>query len=209
MTGHVDEMRLATGAMAILGISAAALIAMPYMLLRHVPAPAALKPYTEQQLRGRAVYVANGCVYCHSQQPRDVSLAPDASRGWGRASVAADYHYDQPHLLGTMRTGPDLFNIAARQPSEDWHLGHLYQPRAYTAGSTMPGFPFLFTEQDAPARAGQKAIMLPPAYAKPGVTVVPTQKALDLVAYLLSLDHTYPVIDAPAPAAAASSASQP
>jgi cytochrome c oxidase cbb3-type subunit 2 len=197
MKGHVDEMRLATGAMAILGISVAVLVVMPYLLLRDVPAPAALKPYSAEQLRGRQVYIANGCVYCHSQQPRDVGLAPDALRGWGRASVAADYHFDQPHLLGTMRTGPDLFNIAARQPSDDWHLGHLYQPRAYTAGSTMPGFPFLFTEQTTPSSPGQKAINLPPAYAKPGVTVLPTQDARDLVAYLLALDHTYAVIESP------------
>lgn len=57
---------------------------------------------------------AQGCVYCHSQQPRDAKLAPDASRGWGRASTPGDYAYDYPHLLGTMRTGPDLFNIGVR-----------------------------------------------------------------------------------------------
>src|SRR5258708_11220001 len=95
-----------------------------------------------------------------------------------------------------MRTGPDLFNIGARQPSEDWHLGHLYQPRAYTPGSIMPAFPFLFTETTGPAPAGEKAVNLPPRYAKPGVTVLPTQEAKELVAYLLSLDHTYPVLQA-------------
>jgi cytochrome c oxidase cbb3-type subunit 2 len=82
-----------------------------------------------------------------------------------------------------MRTGPDLFNIAVRQPSEDWHLGHLYQPRAYTPGSIMPAFPFLFTEVRGPTPAGEKAVNLPPRYAKPGVTVLPTQEAKDLVAY--------------------------
>ena len=167
---------------------------MPYYLLHDVRPPAALKPYTAQQLRGRAVYVQDGCVYCHSQQPRDPAQAPDDTRGWGRPSVAADYAYDKPHLLGTMRTGPDLFNIAARQPSEDWHLGHLYQPRAYTQGSIMPAFPFLFREINGAVPAGIKAVNLPPQYAKPGITVVPTQAAKDLVAYLLSLDHTYPVL---------------
>jgi hypothetical protein len=61
-----------------------------------------------------------------------------------RASVPADYVYDRPHLLGSLRTGPDLFNIGARQPSKDWHLGHLYQPRAYVPNSIMPSYPFLF-----------------------------------------------------------------
>ena len=48
-----------------------------------------------------------------------------------------------------MRTGPDLLNIGARQPSVDWHLGHLYQPRAYVPGSIMPPYPFLFVIKDA------------------------------------------------------------
>lgn len=196
MSGQIDEFKLVAGAMAILGIAVSALVVVPHMLLRAVPPPPGLKPYTPQQLRGRAVYVSNGCVYCHSQQPRDPAQAPDASRGWGRPSVAADYTYDRPHLLGTSRTGPDLFNIGARQPSEDWHLGHLYQPRAYTTGSTMPAFPFLFVEHAGPPAAGERPVKLPPQYAKAGVTVLPTPEANDLVAYLLSLDHTYPVLRA-------------
>ena len=194
MTGTIDEFKLVAGAMAILGIAVSALVVVPLMLLGSLTAPPALKPYTDQQLRGRAVYVADGCVYCHSQQPRDPAQAPDGARGWGRPSVAADYVYDKPHLLGTMRTGPDLFNIGARQPSEDWQLGHLYQPRAYTNGSTMPAFPFLFVERPGPPATGEKVVNLPPQYAKAGVTVLPSQDAIDLVAYLLSLDHTYPVL---------------
>lgn len=196
MSGHIDEFKLVVGSMAILGIAVSALVVVPHMLLSTVRPPAALKPYTEQQLRGREVYVANGCVYCHSQQPRDPAQAPDFTRGWGRPSVAADYAYDKPHLLGTMRTGPDLFNIGVRQPSVDWHLGHLYQPRAYTEGSTMPAFPFLFSEHAGPPVAGDKSINLPPQYAKPGVTVVASQAVQDLAAYLLSLDHSYPVLPA-------------
>jgi cytochrome c oxidase cbb3-type subunit 2 len=46
--------------------------------------------------------------------------------------------------------------------------------------------------------AGEKAVNLPPRYAKPGVTVLPTPEAKDLVAYLLSLDHTYPILQAKA-----------
>ena len=178
----------------MLAVAVTALVLMPYYLLHGIQPPKALKPYTEQQLRGRAVYVKDGCVYCHSQQPRDPSQAPDNLRGWGRPSVAADYVYDKPHLLGTSRTGPDLFNIGARQPSEQWQLGHLYQPRAYTPGSIMPAFTFLFTQIAGPAPAGETTINLPAPYAKPGVTVVATQEAKDLVAYLLSLDHTYPIL---------------
>jgi cytochrome c oxidase cbb3-type subunit II len=192
-----NELKLAAGAMVALGVATAALVVMPYLQVRDVKPPPQLKPYTSAQLRGRAVYIANGCVYCHSQQPRDRNLGPDLARGWGRASVPGDYVYDKPHLLGSMRTGPDLFNIGARQPSKDWHLGHLYQPRAYVTGSIMPSYPYLFTVKDARQAAdeGDEVLKLPPA-ASPmlGKVVVPTPEALDLVKYLQSLDHTYPVL---------------
>src|SRR5690606_7245678 len=120
-----------------------------------------LQPYTAAEQRGRVEYIRHGCMYCHSQQPRDPRQAPDGERGWGRPSVAGDYYYDRPHLLGTMRTGPDLLNIGARQPSTDWHLGHLYQPRAYVPGSIMPSYPFLFDVKEK-AEAGERVVSLPP-----------------------------------------------
>lgn len=194
-----SDLRLAAGAAVALGVATAALVVLPYVQVRDVERPAALAPYTEAQLRGRAVYVSNGCVYCHSQQPRDRGMAPDAERGWGRPSVPADYYYDRPHLLGTMRTGPDLLNIGARQPSADWNLGHLYQPRAYVKESNMPAFPFLFRQKDR-AEDGDRVVTLPPGHTPPGKVVVATREALDLVAYLQSLDRTYPVIpSAPKP----------
>ncbi|WP_406625268.1 cbb3-type cytochrome c oxidase subunit II [Acidovorax sp. SDU_ACID1] len=191
-----NEVKLAAGAMVALAVATAALVVMPYIQVRDIQAPAALKPYTDAQLRGREVYIANGCVSCHSQQPRDRALAPDFSRNWGRPSVPSDYVYDKPHLLGTMRTGPDLLNIGARQPSKDWHLGHLYQPRAYVPESIMPAYPFLFRIKDA-AEAGEEAVPLPPGHAPAGKVVIATQEALDLVKYLQSLDRTYPVLPAP------------
>lgn len=189
-----NELKLASGAMVTLGLATAALVVLPYVEVRDVrPAPG-LKPYTSAQLRGREVYIANGCVYCHTQQPRDRRLAPDFERGWGRASVAADYYYDKPHLLGSMRTGPDLFNIGARQPSKDWHLGHLYQPRAYVPDSLMPAFPYLFTVKDA-AEADETVVNIPPGWRPDvGKVVVATPQALDLVKYLLALNHTYPAL---------------
>jgi cytochrome c oxidase cbb3-type subunit 2 len=189
-----DELKLLSGAMVTLALATSALVVVPFLQLKAVEPPAGLKPYTSAQLRGREVYIKNGCIYCHSQQPRDRALAPDDKRGWGRASVAADYHYDKPHLLGTMRTGPDLFNIGARQPSQDWHLGHLYQPRAYTPGSVMPSYPFLFEIKEK-ADPGDRVLTLPPGYKPPGKIVVATQEALDLVTYMQGLDHTYPVFE--------------
>jgi cytochrome c oxidase cbb3-type subunit 2 len=189
-----DELKLLGGAMITLALATSALVIVPFLQLRAVAAPSALKPYSSAQLRGRDQYIKNGCIYCHSQQPRDQAQAPDDKRGWGRASVAADYAYDKPHLLGTMRTGPDLFNIGARQPSADWHLGHMFQPRAYTPGSIMPAYPFMFDIKDA-AEPGDRIVNLPAGYQPAGKVVVAKAEVLDLVAYLQGMDHTYPVLD--------------
>ena len=196
-----NEVKLAAGAMVSLAVATAALVVLPYMEVRDIAPPEGLKPYTSAQLRGREVYIANGCVYCHTQQPRDRNLGPDHERGWGRASVPGDYVYDKPHLLGSMRTGPDLFNIGVRQPSKDWHLGHLYQPRAYVPGSIMPAYPYLF-EAKAAAEPGDEVVKLPPGQGPAGNVVVARPEALDLVKYLQGLDHTYPVLPAPPRSAA-------
>src|SRR5216684_7646718 len=70
--------------------------------------------------RGRRVYVANGCVYCHSQQVRADYAASDIDRKWGeRRSAPRDYIFARPVLLGKMRMGPDLSNIGKRAPAEE------------------------------------------------------------------------------------------
>ncbi|MFL6589585.1 MAG: cbb3-type cytochrome c oxidase subunit II, partial [Chthoniobacterales bacterium] len=70
--------------------------------------------------RGRKIYAANGCVYCHSQQVRADYAASDIDRKWGtRRSAPRDYIFERPALLGKMRVGPDLSNIGKRAPSED------------------------------------------------------------------------------------------
>ncbi len=192
-----SEIRLLSGAMVMLALATSALVVLPYLEVHDAPPLPGLKPYGSAELRGRAVYIANGCVYCHSQQPRAKAFAPDFARGWGRATVAGDYAYDQPQLLGTMRTGPDLMNIGVRQPSEQWHLGHLYQPRAFVPGSIMPSYPFLF-EAKAQADKGDVVVNLPALAAPAGRVVVARPEAVDLVRYLQSLDRSYPVLAAPA-----------
>lgn len=182
---------LAILSLAILAFATLMLVIAPAIQVRSEEPTPGLKPYTAQQLRGRAQYVAQGCVYCHSQQPRSTDQAPDAERGWGRASVASDYVYDRPHLLGTMRTGPDLFNVGARLPSRDWHLTHLYQPRAIFGWSIMPAYPYLFEHKERPA-PGDVVVVLPAKHALKKGVIVAKREALDLVAYLQSLDRTFP-----------------
>jgi cytochrome c oxidase cbb3-type subunit 2 len=186
------------GVLATLFLGWAGLTLIPGIQISEIQPSSGLKPYTDQQLRGRAIYIREGCIYCHSQQTRPLGFGADQKRGWGRPSVPGDYVYDRPHLLGTMRTGPDLFNIAARQPSKDWHLIHLYNPRATSPGSIMPPFPWLFKEDDVfskevYAAKGEYVVPVPSEFVPEGKVIIATREALDLVAYLLSLDHTYPV----------------
>ena len=113
---------------------------------------------------------------------------------WGRPSTRGDYAYATPQLLGTERTGPDLSNIGARQPSAVWHLIHLYQPRSLVHASIMPSYPWLFVTKDK-ADTGDVVVNIPAGYAPAGKVVVASQRVSDLVEYLRSLKQ------APLPAA--------
>ena len=148
---------------------------------------------------GRGVYIDLGCIYCHSQQVRPAGFGADLDRGWGtRRSVARDYIYDEPHLLGTMRTGPDLASVGVRIPDRSWHYQHLFDPQSTSAGSIMPPFPFLFETRRL--EPGQQlpfnAIAMPEGTIEAGHYLVATDRGRALVAYLLSLDQSYPVPEA-------------
>lgn len=144
----------------------------------------AQSPYTETELKGRNTYIQNGCVYCHSQQVRDPVAGADKHFGWGRASLPSDYIYDKPHLLGTMRTGPDLSNIGSRQPSRDWLHIHFYDPRLLVSWSIMPGFSFMYEVATSVESPKLGAIRLP---GKADQWIIPNEDAENLVLYMMSL----------------------
>lgn len=126
-------------------------------------------------------------------------VGPEITRGWGlRGSVAADYLYDSPVLLGSLRAGPDLANIGARKPDTTWHLQHLYNPRLHVAGSPMPQHRFLFVTRKAGAKPSPDALVFPAgAGLQAGYEVIPTDEARALVAYLQSLRVETPLFEAP------------
>ena len=71
-----------------------------------------LHTYTAQELRGIEIYKREGCVYCHTQQIRD--LESDQIRyGWrlvhAPVSEAWEYVNDEYSFLGTKRTGTRSF----------------------------------------------------------------------------------------------------
>jgi cytochrome c oxidase cbb3-type subunit II len=194
--GGADIMMFIRSFLFFLGVLAAFLlgwagiVGIPDAMITKVEPPSGLQRYTAQQLFGRSIYIREGCVYCHSQQPRPRGFGADQERFWGRPSVPADYAYDRPHQLGTMRTGPDLLNIAVRQPSEEWHYLHLYNARLVNAESIMPPYPWLFETKPA-AGPGEKVLAMPDSVVPRNAVIVPTEEGKALVAYLLSLDRTY------------------
>lgn len=171
------------------------------------------------QAQGRAVYVAQGCVACHTQQVRDPSEGADIERGWGeRRTVARDYIYEKPVLLGYMRNGPDLANIGSRKDPDDpdrytvaWHYMHLYNPQRMSPGSNMPSYKFLFEKRKIVAEQDEEALKLTGDQAPPhGYEIVPTNEARALVGFLTTLDHNHPLKEAgpniPPPGAAGGAA---
>ncbi|HBT88275.1 cbb3-type cytochrome c oxidase subunit II [Desulfobacter sp.] len=96
---------------------------------------------TAMEEKGRALYISNGCVYCHTQSIRSV----DWGLGAERIAQAGDYLKDYPILLGSQRTGPDLSQEGGEHP-DDWHQAHFTNPRYTRPLSIMP--PFKFIEQD-------------------------------------------------------------
>lgn len=149
--------------------------------------------------RGKQVYQANGCIYCHSQQIRPYDVEEGANRGWGaRRTVPRDYLYDKPHVLGTMRTGPDLTNVGQRLSDAQWHHEHLYAPQSKAAWSTMSPYKYLYRVQKIEGQPSPKALRLTGKDAPaPGYEIVPTPDAEALVAYLLSLNRNYALPEAP------------
>jgi cytochrome c oxidase cbb3-type subunit 2 len=84
------------------------------------------------------VYVAEGCVHCHSQYVRRDT---DDEALWGPHRPLD--RAQRPPLVGTRRQGPDLSNAGNRR-SALWHRLHLVAPRALSPGSRMPSYAHLF-----------------------------------------------------------------
>ncbi len=128
-----------------------------------------------------------------------VATGPDIARGWGRRhSVAEDFLYDDPVQLGSLRIGPDLADVGTRQPDANWQLVHLYAPQSVVNDSAMPPFRYLFKVQKIGSAPSPDALVFPKGFGPPaGYEVLPTARAQELAAYLLSLHAEVPLHDAP------------
>ena len=174
--------------------------------------------------QGRAVYIQEGCIYCHSQQVRDPHLGSDLARGWGaRRTVARDYLYESPALLGSQRLGPDLSNVGSpdwRNENKDdlkkpakrdsaWHYLHLYAPRVVHQESNHPSYRYLFDERKIAGQRSVEALNLASDQVEAGMEVVPGPAAKALITYLRSLDRTHELAEAKGPAGPATAATAP
>ncbi|MFT3747719.1 MAG: cbb3-type cytochrome c oxidase subunit II [Agriterribacter sp.] len=186
-----DNHRKLFGTAAIMFVTLTLVVAvMPaiYNQNKNKPLAGAVEP-GDDVIKGKAVFIANGCVACHTQQVRNV----DMDKVWGsRPGIAADYANirrtdfwrNTATLMGTERTGPDLTNIGNRQPSQDWHLVHLFNPRIVVKESVMPAYPWLFTIKKK-ISAHDVVVNVPSSYLQDKESkVVADKDAVYLVAYL-------------------------
>lgn len=98
-----------------------------------------VRPYTPLEMRGRDIYVREGCYLCHSQQIRPFR---DEWLRYGHYSLAAESQFDHPFQWGSKRTGPDLARVGGKYSSQ-WHVQHLRAPRSVVPQSIMPNYPWL------------------------------------------------------------------
>lgn len=161
----------------------------------------------KRNLAGRAVYVEQGCVYCHTQQVRDPQYGPDMERGWGvRRTVARDYIYEDVPLIGDMRMGPDLSNYGSptwrnehdndsKKPATrnaQWIYRHLFNPRILISDSKCQPYRSLFDRQPIGEKVSPEAVFVDGEF-----QYVPTLEAEHLAQYLLSQDRSHELKEAP------------
>jgi cytochrome c oxidase cbb3-type subunit 2 len=151
---NTDALFVFVGALVFFLIGAVMTTYLPQVTETSWKKPAGnLRPYTESELRGKAIYQREGCWYCHTQQIR--TLEADTKRyGWrgvdAPISLPGEYTRDTPHMLGTRRIGPDLARVGGKYDSS-WHKTHFKNPRDLVPGSVMPPFPWLLTERNGEA----------------------------------------------------------
>lgn len=129
------------GSVLLLGAVIWVAVVLPWTVRPERPS-AIHRPRSALEEEGRALYVANGCAYCHTQFVRSI----DWDLGAERIAQAGDYVADEPHQVGTERTGPDLSQEGGEHP-DDWHAAHFANPRFTRPESVMPSWEFLGPER--------------------------------------------------------------
>jgi cytochrome c oxidase cbb3-type subunit 2 len=130
---------LTVGILAVVSIGGLVEIAPLFYLENTIEKVQGMRPYTPLELKGRNIYIREGCYTCHSQMVRPLR---DEVERYGHYSLAAESMYDHPFQWGSKRTGPDLARVGNKY-SDEWHLDHLIDPRSVVPDSIMPPYAFL------------------------------------------------------------------
>ncbi len=130
---------LLVGALFVVSIGGLVQITPLFYLENTIEKVDGMRPYSPLELKGRDIYIREGCYLCHSQMIRPMR---DEVERYGHYSLAAESMYDHPFQWGSKRTGPDLARVGGRY-SDDWHIDHMADPRQVVPESVMPSYPFL------------------------------------------------------------------
>ncbi|WP_281613389.1 cytochrome-c oxidase, cbb3-type subunit I [Flammeovirga sp. SubArs3] len=123
-----------------------------YFVESNTPTITTVKPYTPLELKGRDIYIREGCYLCHSQMIRPFRSETER---YGDYSKSGEFVYDHPFQWGSKRTGPDLARVGGKYP-DSWHYSHMLDPGSMSPGSIMPSYPWLLEDEisvdDVPAQ---------------------------------------------------------
>ncbi len=149
LTGRRDNpWILLVGAVGLLLIGAIFGVLLPALDVaeaREAAIPGTTIEYSDEALDGRQIYLAEGCWYCHTQQVRPI--VTDA--GLGRVTSPALVATEGSDTLGFQRLGPDLANVAAREPFNEAGtiVAYLRNPEAVVEGSRQPAYAHLTSSE--------------------------------------------------------------
>lgn len=144
LVGRTDRPIMALAFLVIVfTVSALLAVGVPALDARNAAAdqiPGTTPVLSDQALAGRAVYLQEGCMYCHTQQVRsvvtDIGLGPVSEPGTSPAVG--------PPTLGFVRIGPDLTHVETRYENDEDKLRTvLVDPRSVNPDSLMPSFAHL------------------------------------------------------------------
>lgn len=163
--------------------------------------------------RGRHVYAANGCIYCHSQQLRADYISSDVDRDrdydqhskWGqRRSAPRDYIFDRPVLLGKERMGPDLANIGKAAPAVEENAlsaagpSSAGSPASSPTGSAAPASktaavqsPAVSPAPTSPGSPAPSAVAAAPSASPPSSPLPATSRPGESPAYTAAWHHRH------------------
>ncbi|GIU91542.1 MAG: hypothetical protein KatS3mg011_0448 [Acidimicrobiia bacterium] len=111
LEGRPDRpLAIAAGAVAVFLLTVFAGFAAVAAPVNDNPVYSSRVPYTSSALAGQEVYLAEGCVACHTQMVRPIVADADL----GPVTLA-----DTNQVLGRRRIGPDLAHVGSRVESAD------------------------------------------------------------------------------------------